>query len=199
MFGSMPERHKLIVIADAQLQNSLSADLPLFFSAQSCLMTRSTSLSLGKLWYSVSAPCRAVSTLSRATRGEIVCASTVDVKEASEKAMPIAAFGQANRLIVLSRYIHHPTVELLLSIIMAGHSVRSLFGTPRRGLSAHPMNRDYILKIKMHFSATEIATWFRPEKDGVRLRHALEVRNPTFAAEQFHDLARKYGRPSSMR
>lgn len=32
-----------------------------------------------------------------------------------------------------------------------------------------------------------------PEKDGVRLRHALEVRNPTFATEQFYDLARRYG------
>ena len=32
-----------------------------------------------------------------------------------------------------------------------------------------------------------------PEKDGLRLRHALEVRNPTFATEQFYDLARKYG------
>ena len=31
------------------------------------------------------------------------------------------------------------------------------------------------------------------EKDGVRLRHALEVRNPTFATEQFYDLARQYG------
>ena len=31
------------------------------------------------------------------------------------------------------------------------------------------------------------------EKDGVRLRHALEVRNPTFATERFHDLARAYG------
>ena len=31
------------------------------------------------------------------------------------------------------------------------------------------------------------------EKDGVRLRHALEVRNPTFATEQFYDLARRYG------
>ena len=30
-------------------------------------------------------------------------------------------------------------------------------------------------------------------KDGVRLRHALEVRNPTFACEEFYDLARKYG------
>ncbi len=30
------------------------------------------------------------------------------------------------------------------------------------------------------------------EKDGVRLRHALEVRNPTFACEEFYDLARKY-------
>jgi len=31
------------------------------------------------------------------------------------------------------------------------------------------------------------------EKDGVRLRHALEVRNPTFACPEFYDLARKYG------
>jgi len=31
------------------------------------------------------------------------------------------------------------------------------------------------------------------EADGVRLRHALEVRNPTFQCEQFYDLARKYG------
>jgi len=30
------------------------------------------------------------------------------------------------------------------------------------------------------------------EKDGVRLRHALEVRSPTFETEQFYDLARKY-------
>ena len=30
------------------------------------------------------------------------------------------------------------------------------------------------------------------EKDGVRLRHALEVRSPTFDTEQFYDLARKY-------
>ncbi|MGH6979544.1 MAG: DUF72 domain-containing protein [Brevundimonas sp.] len=31
------------------------------------------------------------------------------------------------------------------------------------------------------------------EKDGVRLRHALEVRNPTFACPEFYDLARQYG------
>ena len=31
------------------------------------------------------------------------------------------------------------------------------------------------------------------EQDGVRLRHALEVRNPTFDAPQFYDLAAKYG------
>ena len=31
------------------------------------------------------------------------------------------------------------------------------------------------------------------EKDGVRIRHALEVRNPTFDTPQFHDLAAKYG------
>lgn len=32
-----------------------------------------------------------------------------------------------------------------------------------------------------------------PEKDGVRLRHALEVRSPTFDTQQFYDLAEKYG------
>ena len=31
------------------------------------------------------------------------------------------------------------------------------------------------------------------EKDGVRLRHALEVRNPTFDTPQFYELAAKYG------
>ncbi len=31
------------------------------------------------------------------------------------------------------------------------------------------------------------------EQDGVRLRHALEVRNPTFDTPQFYDLAAKYG------
>lgn len=32
-----------------------------------------------------------------------------------------------------------------------------------------------------------------PERDGVRLRHALEVRNPTFDTPEFVDLARRYG------
>ena len=31
------------------------------------------------------------------------------------------------------------------------------------------------------------------EKDGLRLRHALEVRHPSFDAPQFYDLAAKYG------
>ena len=31
------------------------------------------------------------------------------------------------------------------------------------------------------------------EQDGVRLRHALEVRNPTFDTPQFYDLAARYG------
>ncbi|WP_396594276.1 DUF72 domain-containing protein [Brevundimonas sp. R86498] len=31
------------------------------------------------------------------------------------------------------------------------------------------------------------------ERDGVRLRHAVEVRNPTFDTPAFHDLAAKYG------
>jgi uncharacterized protein YecE (DUF72 family) len=32
-----------------------------------------------------------------------------------------------------------------------------------------------------------------PEKDGVRLRHALEVRSGTFETQAFYDLAEKYG------
>lgn len=31
------------------------------------------------------------------------------------------------------------------------------------------------------------------EQDGIRLRHAVEVRNPTFDTPQFIDLAAKYG------
>jgi uncharacterized protein YecE (DUF72 family) len=31
------------------------------------------------------------------------------------------------------------------------------------------------------------------EQDGVRLRHAIEVRSPTFACVEFYDLARKHG------
>jgi len=31
------------------------------------------------------------------------------------------------------------------------------------------------------------------EKDGIRIRHALEVRSPTFDTPQFYDLAAKYG------
>jgi uncharacterized protein YecE (DUF72 family) len=31
------------------------------------------------------------------------------------------------------------------------------------------------------------------EKDGIALRHAVEVRSPTFATEAFYDLARKHG------
>jgi uncharacterized protein YecE (DUF72 family) len=31
-----------------------------------------------------------------------------------------------------------------------------------------------------------------PEKDGIALRHAIEVRNPGFATEQFYDLARAH-------
>ena len=31
------------------------------------------------------------------------------------------------------------------------------------------------------------------EKNGMRLRHAVEVRSPTFATEAFYDLARKFG------
>jgi uncharacterized protein YecE (DUF72 family) len=32
-----------------------------------------------------------------------------------------------------------------------------------------------------------------PEKDGLKLRHVMEVRSPTFCTAQFYDLARKYG------
>lgn len=42
-------------------------------------------------------------------------------------------------------------------------------------------------------SATRITTWLPAEKDGLRLRHALEVRHPSFGTPQFYDLAAKYG------
>ena len=45
----------------------------------------------------------------------------------------------------------------------------------------------------MMISATQITTWLPKEKDGVRLRHALEVRNPTFDTQPFYDLAARYG------
>lgn len=45
----------------------------------------------------------------------------------------------------------------------------------------------------MILSATQIKTRLPKERDGVRLRHAVEVRNPGFDTPQFHDLAAKYG------
>ncbi len=45
-------------------------------------------------------------------------------------------------------------------------------------------------EVLAHLPALHSLFW---EKDGVRLRHALEVRNPTFACQEFHDLAAKYG------
>jgi uncharacterized protein YecE (DUF72 family) len=38
-----------------------------------------------------------------------------------------------------------------------------------------------------------MTTWLPTEKDGVRLRHALEVRHPSFDTQEFYDLAAKYG------
>ena len=44
-----------------------------------------------------------------------------------------------------------------------------------------------------YFSATQITTWLHAGRNGVRLRHALEVRHPSFDTQQFYDLAAKYG------
>jgi uncharacterized protein YecE (DUF72 family) len=46
------------------------------------------------------------------------------------------------------------------------------------------------------FEAADFETFLKmlpPEKDGVRMRHAIEVRSPTFAVPAFYELAAKYG------
>lgn len=46
------------------------------------------------------------------------------------------------------------------------------------------------------FDAADVAAFFSllpKERNGVKLRHAVEAKNPTFAVPEFYDLARKHG------
>jgi len=57
-----------------------------------------------------------------------------------------------------------------------------------------PINRQFLAPKK--FDPVDFEGFLKllpKEKDGVRLRHALEVRSGTFETEQFYELARKYG------
>ena len=57
-----------------------------------------------------------------------------------------------------------------------------------------PINWQFMATKK--FDPEDFENFFKllpPEVDGVKLRHAVEVRHPTFQCEEFVELARKYG------
>ncbi|ESQ84849.1 hypothetical protein AEAC466_07265 [Asticcacaulis sp. AC466] len=57
-----------------------------------------------------------------------------------------------------------------------------------------PINWQFMATKK--FDPADFETFFKllpPEVDGVRLRHAVEVRHPSFGCKEFIDLARHYG------
>ena len=66
-------------------------------------------------------------------------------------------------------------------------------GLTELGSKLGPINWQFMATKK--FDAEDFGAFLSllpPEKDGVRLRHAIEVRHPSFATEQFYDLARTH-------
>ncbi len=77
-----------------------------------------------------------------------------------------------------------------------GESVQRFFdqGLTALGDKLGPINWQFMATKK--FDPVDFEGFLKllpKEKDGVRLRHALEVRSPTFDTQQFYDLAAKYG------
>ena len=77
----------------------------------------------------------------------------------------------------------------------AGESVERFVGQglTELGPKLGPINWQFMATKK--FDPVDFAAFLEllpKEKDGVRLRHAIEVRSPTFATQQFYDLAAKY-------
>jgi len=67
-------------------------------------------------------------------------------------------------------------------------------GLTELGDKLGPINWQFMATKK--FDAADFSGFLKllpKEKAGVRLRHAVEVRSPTFATEAFYDLARKHG------
>lgn len=66
-------------------------------------------------------------------------------------------------------------------------------GLTELGSKLGPINWQFMATKKFDAADFEaFLTLLPPEKDGVRLRHAIEVRSPTFAVPAFFDLAAKY-------
>lgn len=77
----------------------------------------------------------------------------------------------------------------------AGESVERFLGQGLTELGAKlgPINWQFMATKK--FDAEDFTAFFEllpKEKDGVALRHAIEVRHPSFATEAFYDLARRH-------
>jgi uncharacterized protein YecE (DUF72 family) len=78
----------------------------------------------------------------------------------------------------------------------AGESVERFIGQglTELGRKLGPINWQFMATKK--FDAEDFGAFLAllpREKDGLALRHAVEVRSPTFATEAFYDLARKHG------
>ncbi|WP_158814483.1 DUF72 domain-containing protein [Methylocapsa sp. S129] len=78
----------------------------------------------------------------------------------------------------------------------AGESVGRFIdqGLTELGDKLGPINWQFMATKK--FDAADFGAFLAllpKEKDGVALRHAVEVRSPTFATQAFYDLARKHG------
>ena len=78
----------------------------------------------------------------------------------------------------------------------AGESIARFIGQglTELGSKLGPINWQFMATKK--FDAEDFGAFLAllpKEKDGIALRHAVEVRSPTFATEAFYDLARKYG------
>jgi uncharacterized protein YecE (DUF72 family) len=81
------------------------------------------------------------------------------------------------------------------SLAEAGDSIERFFtsGVMELKDKLGPVNWQFMATKK--FDPADFAAFLEllpKEKDGVRLRHAIEVRSPTFATQQFYDLAAKH-------
>ena len=79
----------------------------------------------------------------------------------------------------------------------AGESIERFIGQglTELGDKLGPINWQFMANKK--FEPEDFGAFLKllpKEKDGVALRHAIEVRSPSFATEAFYDLARKHAR-----
>lgn len=78
----------------------------------------------------------------------------------------------------------------------AGPSVETFLGSGLTELGAKLGPINWQLAATKLFDPADIEAFLKllpPEKDGIRLRHALEVRHESFVSSEFIELARRYG------